>query len=211
MSTKYYSNKREEMLEFVPMNSKKILIVGCAKGEFGNEIIRRQKAEVWGIEPNTSSAMEAGKTFHKVINDYFSSELNLPNNYFDCIVFNDVLEHMTDPWSALKMSKKLLNIKQNSVVIASIPNFRFIGNLFEILIKKDFKYKDAGILDKTHYRFFTNKSIVRLFTNEGFEITKIVGISNTKHILFKILNLLTFKIFDDMKSRQFAVVAKSNK
>ncbi len=127
MTKKYYSNTREEMLKFVPKSAKRILEVGCANGSFGAKFIERQNAEVWGIEPVSASAKQAESVLFKVINKLFSIDINVPKNYFDCIIFNDVIEHLIDPWEALKVSKIFLNDKPSSIVVASIPNFRFIG------------------------------------------------------------------------------------
>ncbi len=78
------------------------------------------------------------------------------------------------------------------------------------MIKKDFRYKEAGILDKTHFRFFTKNSIIRLFEESNFRIINIQGISETKRIFFKLFDLITLNFFHDMKYRQFAVVVKNN-
>ena len=52
--------------------------------------------------------------------------------------------------------------------MGSIPNVRFIENILRFLIQKDWRYTEWGILDKTHLRFFTEKSLKRLFQDNGF-------------------------------------------
>ena len=81
----------------------------------------------------------------------------LPDNNFDVVIFNDVLEHFENPWAVLENVKTKLNA--SGVVVASIPNVAYITNLVELILKKDWRYKpEGGILDKTHLRFFTKKS-----------------------------------------------------
>ena len=75
--------------------------------------------------------------------------------------------------------------------------------------KKDWKYDDHGVMDKTHLRWFTKKSIKRMYENEGYEIVEHKGINKTKSLkpyLFHILTLFTHR---DMSYLQFATVAKN--
>lgn len=208
MSDSYYRELRTEMLPFVPLECKRILEVGCSSGNFGMQLKKRQGAEVWGIEPNPEAAINAEKVLDRVINGYFTLDIDLPRNYFDCIIFNDVLEHMSDPWQSLDFSKELLVKGDVSYMIASIPNFRYIKNIYKLLVNKDFKYEDSGTLDKTHLRFFTLKSIRRMFDESGYEIINIAGINPSLHVSFRILNAISFNSLSDMKYYQYAVVAR---
>jgi hypothetical protein len=66
-------------------------------------------------------------------------------------------------------------ITKDGYLIGSVPNVRFYKNLQNILFKKDWKYVDSGILDQTHLRFFTFKSLERSLKQSGFLIQKING------------------------------------
>ena len=128
----YYSYKRPEMLAFVPENSKKILDIGCGEGSFSLSMKNKFKAEVWGIEINPSAAEIAKKSLDKVIvGDIIKVISDTPNSYFDCIVFNDVLEHMSDPYAVLEIIKSKLT--KNGVIVCSIPNVRHISVLKKLL------------------------------------------------------------------------------
>ncbi len=131
---------------------------------------------------------------------------SLPDKYFDCIVFNDVLEHMADPYIILeKIKNKLSN---NGVIVCSIPNVRHVRVLRDLLFKKQWEYQDAGILDRTHLRFFTKKSIISMFNNLNYELKVIKGIQATKFWMFLPINIITFGFFSDSRYIQFACVAK---
>jgi 2-polyprenyl-3-methyl-5-hydroxy-6-metoxy-1,4-benzoquinol methylase len=210
MGDGYFSNKRNEMLDFIPKGAKKILDAGCAEGEFGMLIKQRASAEVWGIEIDKNSCRLAEKKLDKVIHGSLDDKLgDLPESYFDCIIFNDVLEHMIDPWKILKIAGSKLS--STGEIVVSIPNILELHTLIGIVIKKDWNYSDSGVLDRTHLRFFTKKSIIRLFEQSGFEIKAITGINGIKSWKFLILNMLTFGFFSEMSFLQFACVAKPKK
>jgi 2-polyprenyl-3-methyl-5-hydroxy-6-metoxy-1,4-benzoquinol methylase len=202
----YHSNFRSEMLQFIPLDRRRILEVGCGEGFFGEALIHRQNAEVWGLEPNSSAANEAKKRLSRVINAEFGDKNVFPRASFDCIVFNDVLEHMYDPWRSLAFAKTLLK-SRDGIIVASIPNIRYWHNLIELILKKEWEYRDEGILDRTHVRFFTKKSVSRLFDQAGLNIQKIQGINPTKDKKFKLLNFIVGGSIQDMRYLQFAVVA----
>lgn len=208
MSDLYYQEARADMLPFIPQECKTILEVGCGAGNFGRQLKARQGAEVWGVEPDSEAASDACKVLDKVINDFFSRKVELPKNYFDCIVFNDVLEHTPDPWECLEYCRELLKQSPSACLVASIPNFRYIKNIYEILIQRDFGYVKAGILDKTHLRFFTLKSIYRLFDETRYDIISIKGIHPSIHPAFRLLNAVTLNSLNDMKYFQYAVIVR---
>lgn len=105
---------------------------------------------------------------------------NLPDNHFDAIYFNDVLKHLFDSYSLLnKLKSKLL---PKGVIISSIPNMRYHNEIFNLLVKKDWKYEQHGIIDFTHLRFFTGKSIRRMYEDAGYVVKINEGINRTKSI-----------------------------
>ena len=208
----YFSHQRTEMLDYFPQSAKFALEVGCGEGLFGKHLKERFNCEVWGIEQDRSSADKAKNNLDKIFNSSFTDIINtLPVNYFDVIIFNDVLEHFDYPDKILVSIRKLLK-KDTGYVMASIPNVRYIGNLRELLIHKDWKYKhEGGILDYTHLRFFTKKSIERMFSECGYYLELIKGINPAKGCKFLLFNLFTAGFFYDSKYPQFACRAKLTK
>jgi 2-polyprenyl-3-methyl-5-hydroxy-6-metoxy-1,4-benzoquinol methylase len=207
MKQVYYTNVRHEMVHFVPADCKRILDVGCSEGNFGKLLMDRNQAEVWGVELSDDAAAIAGKKLNKVYAGDFRTILpKLPLGYFDCLVFNDVLEHFTDPEKVLRQCLAILS--PGGYLVSSIPNVRYIGNLVEVVIKKDWEYKSGGILDRTHYRFFTQKSIHRMFNEAGYTVVKCTGINATPSFKTWLLGILTFGHMADVKFLEFATVAK---
>jgi 2-polyprenyl-3-methyl-5-hydroxy-6-metoxy-1,4-benzoquinol methylase len=64
-----------------------------------------------GIEPDSNQQLvkNAKENLDYFINDYLTKDTDLPKNYFDLILFNDVLEHMYDPWDILLFIKRAIN------------------------------------------------------------------------------------------------------
>ncbi len=202
----YYQNERPEMLKYLPKEVNTILDVGCSSGEFGSSLKHVTNAEVWGIEPMDEFANEAkGKLDKVLISSVEGAISQLPENYFDIIFFNDVLEHLLDPYTVLEMMKPKLT--HNGKVISSIPNIRYFRTFFKLLFKGEWDYQDEGILDRTHVRFFTKNSIIKMYENAGYTIESHEGINRSNSLKPVLINIpLLFKA-SDMKYPQFATVA----
>jgi len=203
----YFTNKRLEMISFIPCSCKVILDVGCGEGNFGSQLKNERRIIVWGIEPDEKASIKAKLVLDQVFTDRFEQAFpDLPKDFFDCIVFNDVLEHLNDPGTVLKSCLSLLH--SNGYIVSSIPNVRYIGNLYELLVKKDWEYKQGGILDQTHYRFFTQKSIKHLFKSCGYNVIRCEGINPTHSMKTKLLIWISLGHLSDIKFLQFATIAQ---
>jgi 2-polyprenyl-3-methyl-5-hydroxy-6-metoxy-1,4-benzoquinol methylase len=211
----YFEWARAEMLPFVPADCRRVLDIGCGTGAFGELLKQTRKIEIWGVEPVKPAAAKASARLDHVINGTFDPETKLPAGFFDCVVFNDVLEHMVAPEQALRYAKALLS--QGGVIVASIPNIRYLGVLWQLVFHGRWEYADAGVLDKTHLRFFTKSSIVKMFQSEGYSLESICGINaygsppgagRRLRRAHQLANALFLGKFGDMKFPQFAVVAK---
>nr|WP_321269498.1 class I SAM-dependent methyltransferase [uncultured Tolumonas sp.] len=201
--TSYHSGLRKEMVPFLPIKYSHVLEVGCGTGEFRVHLI--QQHEYWGVEPVEAIANIAKEKLDKVLIGTYEQIIDLlPDNYFDLVICNDVIEHMIDyDLFFLTIKSKL---KKNGCLVGSIPNVRFIHNLYNVLIKKDWEYKSEGILDKTHMRFFTEVSILRILNRHEFKIQQFQGVNKYSggNCFFKILTFFTSIILGaDIKFLQF--------
>jgi len=203
----YHIQTRPEMMKYIPDSAKRILDVGCGQGLFGYQLKQKLSAEIWGIEIDKEASEIARTKIDKVLTGDLADLIDsLPDKYFDCVVFNDVLEHLADPFNALMLIKD--KIAEDGIIVSSIPNVRYFYNLRDLLLKKQWKYEDAGILDKTHLRFFTQRSIVEMFNSLGYEIITIEGINPIRLWKFNLLNLLSLGYLSDTRYVQFACVVK---
>lgn len=150
-----------------------VLDVGCACGDFGVLISRNKHCDVYGMECDPVSIQIARDTkvfsdLHEIdLNQFEDEEFKEYHGFFDYISMLDVLEHIINPDQVLLKIKKFL--KRNGLIILSIPNVSF-GEMKINLLNDEFTYTDTGILDRTHLRFFTYKTIIRFFTDLNFEI-----------------------------------------
>jgi 2-polyprenyl-3-methyl-5-hydroxy-6-metoxy-1,4-benzoquinol methylase len=213
LPSNYYLGVRKEILPFLPARRQRILEVGCGEGAF-SEVVDGY-LEYWGVEPNLGAAQAARQRLNKVLLGNFDDVADdLPDNYFDLVVCNDVIEHMPDHDEFfIKVQSK---IADGGVLVASIPNVRFYNNLRDLLIGKNWQYQDSGILDRTHLRFFTRKSLLECLDRSGFEVQQFEGINGLK-MRFMPLNrifrpLMFCLLGSDVRYRQFAFrVAKKKK
>lgn len=195
----YYQGVRGEMIMFLPEKYSKVLEIGCAEGDFRQHF--SSNCEYWGIEPVQSVADVARDKLDKLlIGSYQDVKDQLPSNYFDLVICNDVIEHMADH-DAFFNSIKTVIIKRGYIV-GSVPNVRYYWNLYDLLIKKDWEYTDSGILDKTHLRFFSEKSLKRAFRQNGLVIEKFHGINGISKI-GALMRLVIFLLGQDLRFVQF--------
>lgn len=145
-----------------------VLEIGCACGATLLKIKNEYpQARLYGIELNEQAALSA-KLFADVIAaDIEKTTLPYEEEYFDYVILADVLEHLTDPWKALENIRP--HLKPGGQILASIPNIMHFSVL-RSLLQGNWTYEEAGILDKTHLRFFTLNEIQKLFTSTGYHV-----------------------------------------
>lgn len=205
----YYSNVRHEMVSFLPVTYSRVLEVGCGEGVFAT--LLKLPCETWGVEPEPTSAARAAARMQRVLAGTFDDVADeIPRGYFDLVVCNDVIEHLSNPEDFLAIVKE--RMAPGGYIIASIPNMRHWEVLWELLATKDWHYGSSGILDRTHLRFFTEKSIHRLFETSGFHIEQAAGINGAfdpvRRSILRIFGALTLGYYADVQFRQFALRAR---
>jgi len=194
----YYQSNRNDMLKYIPPDTKTSLEFGCGCFVFSALVKYKFDAETWAVEINEEAAYEAKKVLDKVINSDAAKSLDdIPDEYFDCIILFDILEHLLDPSALLCALKNKLSDK--GIIIASIPNIRYYRTFVELVLHGNWDYKDHGILDRTHLRFFTYKSIVKMLKLLNFEILVMEGIHPTSSRTFKILNTVLLYSISDIR------------
>jgi hypothetical protein len=113
---------------------------------------------------------------------------------------------MVSPADALMTAGSML--APGGSIVASIPNVRHISILAQLIFRGDFRYTERGILDSTHLRFFTRRSMLRLFLTAGYEVETIRGINMRRRN--RLLNRMLLRAPENFLLEQYAVVAISN-
>jgi 2-polyprenyl-3-methyl-5-hydroxy-6-metoxy-1,4-benzoquinol methylase len=209
----YFSNIRKDLINLIDANAKdlKILEVGAAYGETLYYLKQNGiAAEAVGVDifEDTKNKQNYKPLDRFIFGDIEKIELPEYNQYFDLILLPDVLEHLFEPKSVLETLKKYL--KEDGKIIISMPNIRYYSALYKIVFKGDFKYEESGIFDYTHVRFYCRKNIQELLETAGYTILK--QESSIKNYqgksLSKLINLITFGIFEEFFSTQYFFVVR---
>jgi 2-polyprenyl-3-methyl-5-hydroxy-6-metoxy-1,4-benzoquinol methylase len=159
------NNSHAYALSMVGYN-KSVLEVGCATGYFSEALVDRG-CNVTGIELDPDAAKIAEKWLDRVVvGDLDAGEVwdSIADESFDAVVFGDVLEHLRDPLSALRAAVR--KMKPSGVVVTSIPNIAH-GDVRIALLNGAFEYRETGLLDRTHVRFFTIETVRELLRDAG--------------------------------------------
>jgi ubiquinone/menaquinone biosynthesis C-methylase UbiE len=203
----YFTHNRSDLAALLPKDAERVLDVGCGAGMLGQSVKSCGAKEVVGIEIDADSCKAAEKRIDRALClNAETGQMPFKEGYFDCIIYGDILEHFNDPWRTLGKHKRFL--KEGGFVLASIPNVRYYKVLIRLLAGT-WDYVDAGILDRSHVRFFTLINIKELFEDNGFSITLIKrNIVSSRG--FKILNFLLFGLLKDFLTYQYYIVAKNS-
>lgn len=196
----YYSHIREDIISVVPQSNQPFLEVGCGTGATLIELKKRDKArEVVGVDiKKTETELD-----NFIVGDIENLEIPYPENHFGVIICADVLEHLIDPWTALE--KIVFYLRPGGYLITSLPNFREIHTLKKIVLKGDFAYQDAEVLDKTHLRFFCRKNMIELLTEGGLKVRQIHCFPKGKKRIF---NKLTLGLLEEFLILQYIIVSQ---
>jgi methionine biosynthesis protein MetW len=157
-----YERARPEILEHVPWTATRVLDLGCATGTTGAALKARQDVEVVGIELEPEYAREAATRLDHVITG--DVETARPEGGFDVLIAADVLEHLRDPWTALRAHARRL--EPGGTAIVSLPNVAH-WSTYAHLARGTWPRRPEGIFDATHLRWFTLRDARELLVQAG--------------------------------------------
>ena len=185
----YFHHERREIRPLLPKTATNILEIGAASGQ----TLRWMKtiypnAGTTGVEINEAIAAELGRNVDVAIIGNISECLPRLKKY-DLILLLDVLEHLVDSTDVLRNVRQLL--VPCCHVVVSLPNIAHLSVTIPLLLKRQFRYQDAGILDRTHVRFFVEDTAISLMNDAHFKVSKglISGIQGPKARMLDRLSL----------------------
>jgi len=154
--------------------SKRVLEIGCGPGSITKMLAQQGRCQVTAIELD-SSAIEKAAPYCETI---MQADLNSPKwpnllddlPPFDVVIAADVLEHLYDPWSTLKRMAALIG--PTGYLVISLPHVGHAA-VASCLINSDFEYRDWGLLDRTHIRFFGLRNMEKLFAQADLKIIEV--------------------------------------
>jgi 2-polyprenyl-3-methyl-5-hydroxy-6-metoxy-1,4-benzoquinol methylase len=177
-------------------SNQEVLDIGCGEGFLAVELAKNGN-RVTGVDALPAAAKSSA------LDDYYSADLNdgldgvvreLHGKRFSRVLLLDILEHLNNPQRILVQCHDL--VEKNGQMIVSVPNIANIHVRLLLLLGR-FDYTERGLLDSTHVRFYTRKTIRALLEQTGYRIVAqkmavvpielALGLS-PKSLLFKLLN-----------------------
>ncbi|MCB4790970.1 MAG: class I SAM-dependent methyltransferase [Elusimicrobia bacterium] len=203
----YTESIRKDILPLIREKVDTALEVGCS---YGNTLSWLKQEgyckKAFGIEINENAAKIASQRLDGAYHGNIEKmDVPIAAGSIDLLLCLDVLEHLFDPWAALKKLKDLMS--PNGTLIVSIPNVQHFSIVLPLFFKGQWDYSGSGTLDKTHLRFFTGRTLREMITNSGFQI-EIIHTPSIRGSR-KLLNTLTFKVFQPLLVFQYLLRAKN--
>jgi len=175
-NTAMHGNANHDLLGLVPKGIARVVEVGCSSGALGAAfLVDNPGVEYIGIEVDPEYAETAREIVSEVVvadiekMEDKSFEILFPT---DCWIFGDVLEHLYDPWRVLRRIRA--SMTEDGSIVACIPNAQHWSVQGRLNLGL-FQYQDDGLMDRTHIRWFTRRTIIELFESSGFTIEEMGG------------------------------------
>lgn len=175
--------------------------------------VRGENGQFWagGVELEEAAAAQADQHCDQVWRGDVEAGAfyeDIEPGSLDVILCLDVLEHLADPWSMVKCLTPLL--APGGSLIISIPNIRNWKFIWRLFAFADFRYRDAGLLDRTHLRFFVRETAIQLATSGGLSLHHVGSTQpfeppDARWFLVK----ASFGRLEDLMIKQYVLVARN--
>lgn len=186
----YHKHVRSDVFDIVPQPAGRVLDLGGGVGATGAALKRARGAThvvvadlvagdtADGVDVAVSGNLEDPTFLRTLLADH---------GPFDTILCLDVLEHLRDPWTVVGELRS--GLAENGVIVASIPNINHHSLVLPLVFRGRYELQDAGLLDRTHLRWFTKASAIEMMTQSGLKLETVSGYLGRKKGL---INALTF-------------------
>jgi methionine biosynthesis protein MetW len=205
----YFSLEREIFKKAVSENNLKVLDIGCGAGTLGAYYKKNQNCKVYGIEISQNAYELAVQCLDEVKKGNVENmNLHYEDNFFDVMIMGDVLEHLVNPIDTIE--RLLPFLKQGGKIHITVPNVKHWSVVYSLIVKDEWEYKDWGILDYTHLKFFTKKSFVKLLdTIPNVQVVKAERIIQNPSKSYSINNLTLGLFSGFLASHTFVTLEKN--
>ena len=205
----YFQHARRDLVPFLPDYLGRILEVGCGEASTLG-LLKKDNRYEWacGVELDPDAARNASNQIDKVWcgdAEILVDEIQI--DPVDTLFCFDILEHLKDPWTALEKYANFL--KPSGTVVISLPNIQYYKVALPLLISGRFEYEDAGVMDRTHLRWFVHKTALELAEGAGFQVIAFHHLVKLKPWRLKwIIDRLTFGRLRDLMAPQFLIIGR---
>jgi 2-polyprenyl-3-methyl-5-hydroxy-6-metoxy-1,4-benzoquinol methylase len=190
----------------------RVIDLGSGPGEIASAL-QAKGCAVTVVDLEVPDAVPPG--IDVVIQD-LNDDLLFNSDAFDTILMLDVIEHLADPEEFLDRLRDQFGHEPKTLIM-STPNIAFLSQRLSLLLGQ-FNYGETGILDRTHTRLFTFRTLKHLLRDAGFDIKSVQGVpapvplvvpGRLGHALLR-LNELLIKLSKTLFAFQILVVAESS-
>lgn len=157
---------RKDLIEFIEGEGKRVLDCGCWAG-YTLQALQDRGHLAYGLDIEDNRAVAKDAPMWQMDLEMPLTELMCGAVRPDYILFGDVLEHLENPFPALKAARRWL--APDGRIVISVPNMGWIGAVIQIA-NQHFPRDESGHFDKTHLRFYTLEEIVRTVQEAGFRV-----------------------------------------
>jgi len=203
----YFSHARREILPLLPPTFSRLFELGCGDGSTLRMIKSHYDVSFCaGLDLDERAISSARQHLDLAVSGNVE-DTGPPDAVrdIDVILCLDVLEHLIDPWRVVRLLHERLSGR--GVIIASIPNVRYFRVSLPLVFKGSWELADAGVLDRTHLRFFVKKTAIDLMTSSGLHLqeTKPLGLESGRKA--RLVNNITGGVFEEFLATQYLVKA----
>lgn len=206
----YFAHTRRDVMRVIPPElNGSVLEIGCGRGHTLMALKQNGRARrtvgVELVEMARTEAEVAGVDRY-VVGNIETETLDLGDEPYDVVICADVLEHLRDPWQVV--AALTARLRPGGMFVASVPNVREVRTMVNVLLRGDFAYADAGVLDRTHLRFFCKRNILDLVAAGGAVVETVSHDIATRHNWRANLNRWTFGVLEEFLVTQYIVAAR---
>jgi SAM-dependent methyltransferase len=159
-----YSERYEMFEKHLSAERRSILDVGSGPGYF----LLHGKRRGWqtlGIEPSKQAASHSRELGLDIEDDFLDERTVKKIGTFDVVHMNDVLEHIPDPFSMLKMTHRLL--RSDGLIYVVVPNDY---NPIQYALRTSCNFRPWWVAPPHHINYFNFQSLGRLLGRTGFRV-----------------------------------------
>jgi 2-polyprenyl-3-methyl-5-hydroxy-6-metoxy-1,4-benzoquinol methylase len=202
----YGGTVNEDVLRGLGPMAGRLLDVGCGAGAWAPRLRAAGVGELVGLDPAAAAIAQAAARYDRaVVGTLEDTTLAaLGGQPFDVLVVADVLEHLVDPWRAVRILRSWAAADARLAV--SVPNLRFYRLVGNLVLRGTFEYEPYGVRDWTHLRWFTRTSLGRMLADAGWQPERWVTSGSRKGAM---LARVSEQLANDFLRQQLTVVARA--
>ena len=157
-----------DLLERIPLSARVVLDVGCGSASLAAAYRKRNpRARLLGIDMDADVAALAAERLDELATVDVENDplpFDVPEG-IDCLIYGDILEHLRDPWTVLRRQAEMLT--PDGLILICVPNLEH-WSFAEKLLRGTWDYEPSGLLDDTHLRWFSLRTMREGLTQRGY-------------------------------------------